>query len=613
MAIRYLLYLLVIVVCIVSSVGTMRSQVPLQITKPMSPPEWAFMERALLLESARLFEKYADKYINPNTGYMEIVENWGGIDGPDDVMENWYNCSLLYALGAPKSTLDLFNFIWNGHIDQFTELGMYYKEFVTSFDWEHTGEGIAPFLLLPISDPEDWRTQDRIVRFADFYTGRDTSAHNYDPEHKIIRSIHNGSKGVRLTATVEDWGGPRADREFWEEWTREMRGDVPINFLTTSLVLNAYILTGDEHYKNWIEEYMGAWAERTIANGGMIPTIVGLSGKVGEGWGGNWYGGMMGWDFSFGGWFILGRGMRVGFNNAYFASGSLDFLNVLRKQGELLLENRERQADGRMFFRNKFGGSGWYDLIRIPSHQSAFFEALFADIYLWSLEKEDLNRFYDACQLDDSRRRNERNWVYEYEGQFDGGNEVTWIDFLQGNYPDYPEKILDDSFERTRLSAERLRNDNSTEDERQSDSPHRKGIKVTSAALVNLTMGGAVPLWSGALLYCQLRYFDPDRRRPGLPDDVAALVTKITKEYVQVVLVNINQTESRDIIVQTGAYGENQITRVEYNGKTFPVNKRYFPARLAPGAGAEFTIYRNRFVNKPTFAFPWHGDRVPVQ
>ena len=114
--------------------GTVQAQTPIEITTPMSPPDWAFMERALLVENARFFEIYADKYINPNTGHMEIVEHWGGADGPDDVMENWYNCSLLYAMGAPKCTLDLFNFIWNGHIDQFTELGMYYNEFITSFE-----------------------------------------------------------------------------------------------------------------------------------------------------------------------------------------------------------------------------------------------------------------------------------------------------------------------------------------------------------------------------------------------------------------------------------------------------------------------------------------------
>ncbi len=355
----------------------------IEITTPMSPPSWAFMERALLVENTRFFKMYAEKYINPNTGHMEIVENWGGTDGPDDVMENWYNCSLLYALGAPKSSLELFNFIWNGHIDQFTELGMYYKEFITSFDWEHTGEGLAPFLLLPLSDPEDWRTQERIIRFADFYTGRDTSTHNYDPAHKIIRSILNGSKGPRLTATPEDWGDRENQHYFRDsgDWSR-VKGDVPMNFHATRLAVNAYILTGDEHYKDWVEEYMGAWLERTIANGGMVPSIVGLNGIVGQGWDGKWYGGLMGWDWAFGGWFILGRGVRIGFNNAYFLSGDKRYLEALRKQGDILLENRVRHTDGRLLFNNKYGDSGWYEPIKIPSHRSPLFEGLFADFYL---------------------------------------------------------------------------------------------------------------------------------------------------------------------------------------------------------------------------------------
>ncbi len=188
---------------------------------------------------------------------------------------------------------------------------------------------------------------------------------------------------------------------------------------------------------------------------------------------------------------------------------------------------------------------------------------------------------------------------------------MTWIDFLKGKNPDFPKKILDDSFERLRLSAERLQNDKTTADTRYADTPHRKKIKANTTALINLTMGGAEPMWSGALLYCQLRYFDPKLRRPGLPEDVAALVTKIDKEMVKVILINLNQLKIRDVIVQTGAYGEHLCEQVEIEGKSFPINNRYFHVRLAPGAGEEMTIYRRRFANKPTFAFPWHGDKVP--
>jgi len=81
---------------------------------------------------------------------------------------------------------------------------------------------------------------------------------------------------------------------------------------------------------------------------------------------------------------------------------------------------------------------------------------------------------------------------------------------------------------------------------------------------------------------------------------------------VKVILININQSTSQDVIVQTGAYGEHQCVRVESEGRSYPVNNRHFPVRLLPGAGAELVIYIDRYANSPTLAHPWHGALVPA-
>ena len=44
-------------------------------------------------------------------------------------------------------------------------------------------------------DPYDPIYQQRVRRFAGFYMNEDPGAPNYDPEHKIIRSTFNGSRG----------------------------------------------------------------------------------------------------------------------------------------------------------------------------------------------------------------------------------------------------------------------------------------------------------------------------------------------------------------------------------------------------------------------------------
>ncbi len=619
--IKHCIYILIILILTYSNISMSSAQAAtyIDIITPMVPPHWALLERQLLIENTRYIEAYAKKYINPITGHFECIERWGGTDGPDDVMENFYNWPLLYMLGAPKSTLELFKFIWNGHIEQYTNLGMFYREFITSFDWEHNGEGYAAFMLLPLSDPEDMKTQERIIRFANFYTGRDTTTNNYDPEHKIIRSILNGSKGPKIPATFEYWGlGPI----FEKHNLSNTAGDVPMNLPSTSLAVNAYILTGDDHYKNWVMDYVGAWRERTIANGGMIPSIIGLNGKAGEGWDGKWYGGLMGWNWIFGGWVILGTGARIGFNNAYFISGDSRYIEILRKQGEKLLENRVQTEKG-LVFLNYYGDNGWYGTKHhwgrdIPNTK---FEGLYSNIYFLTLEESDIEHLYDACQPDKSRRRNKRIWTYEYEsGRFEGGNEVLWYDFLNGDNPEYPQKALEESFERLRRNIVKIKNETSTADTRRSDVTHELKISggpggavgAATGALVNLTLGGCQPLWAGGLLNCELRYFDPIKRRPGLPDDIAALVTAIEKDRIKVILVNINQSKKREVIVQTGAYGEHQCKRVETCGTVIPVNHKFFTIRLAPGSGAELVIYRSRLVNDPTFAFPWHGNRVPA-
>ena len=599
----YLKKIAISIMVIVSATVTIAAGDVITIGSPMIPPQWALLERALLDENTRFVNVFADKYVNPVTGYLECLAHWGGADGPDDAMENFNNWPMLYALGAPKSTLDLVNFIWNGHIEQYTQTkhpvtgeSVYYREYITYFDYEHTGEGIAAFLLMPLSDPEDWRTQQRVVRFANFYTGRDTTTHNYDPKLKIIRSVCTGSKGPKFETTDQDWYGYnmewyRRRKDLIRNEYSKVKGDIPFNLCTTSLAVNAYLMTGDEHYKDWVLEYVGTWREKTIENKGIIPSNIGINGIIGEQWDGKWYGGVMGWNFGFkerapGGFSCVSRGSRIGFGNAYFLSGDRSFLEVLRKQGDILLENGKKTDNG-LLFPNKYGDDGWYDYSR---NLIGGGRDLFADLYIWTLEDQDLERLYNATQ----------------------GAGNPWLEFLKGKNPDYPVKALNGEFEGIRRRIAGIRNDTSTPDTRDSDDPQRYAGAATSV-LVNLTMGGLQPMTYGGLLYCQLRYFDKVQHRPGLPPDVAALVTEMSNEKVRVTLVNINQAEKREVIVQGGAYGAHQCTRIEVNGASYPVNNKLFEISLAPGAGAELVVYFNRFANKPTLALPWHGDKVPLQ
>src|SRR5438132_446804 len=80
--------------------------------------------------------------------------------------------------------------------------GMYYKEFIVQSDWMHHGEGLQLFNRMGLSIPTDAKYQARARRFAGFYLNEP----NYDPRHKIIRSMLNGSKGPILRKAKDiDW------------------------------------------------------------------------------------------------------------------------------------------------------------------------------------------------------------------------------------------------------------------------------------------------------------------------------------------------------------------------------------------------------------------------
>jgi len=139
-------------------------------------------------------------------------------------------------------------------------------------------------------------------------------------------------------------------------------------------------------------------------------------------------------------------------------------------------------------------------------------------------------------------------------------------------------------------------------------------------------LGAPQAVYNGGLLRATVRYYDADRRRPGLPQDVAALVDEIKADKVGVQLVNLSRTETRWLIVQAGAFGEHSFTDVKFQDETaegkrgsnvsssdrsVSVNGKYFTVELPPNASIRVEAGMKRFANQPSYAFPWHGGKVP--
>jgi hypothetical protein len=586
------------------------SEAPLAITTPMRAPEWALLQRELLGAQTEACEAFFNRYFD-DRGFLRAFERWGANDGPDDAIEHVNDWALLHALGGSDRILELYRAAWEGNLRQYSRArtkevplgrkGMYVREFPPQMDWQHISEGLTTFNLMGLSTPRDPKLIERTRRFAAFYTGEDPTTPNYDPQHRVIRSLFNGSAGPLMRpATPLDWAGDPFDvskfkmehgertyqetLDHYRDYT-DIIGDSPLNLHSTTLALNAFMLTGDAKYRAWLLSYLDAWVERAAANGGILPSMVGLDGRIG-GPSGKWYGGVYGWSFSP---IVPQTGVRedrnrvprsiVAFMNASLLTGDDRYMQVWRRQNEII-NQQARTIDGKLHTPRMFGDQGWYSFAPGPYRANAF--------EIWYV----------------SMRENDRELAGDH----------PWIAFLEGRNASYPVEALQAGLNRVREKIAAMRADKTTPETRLADN----AIEINPAsvtALIQLTQGGlhiARPPWSstspnqgGAPLHCRLRYFDPERRRAGLPENVAALVDELGPEHASVTLINLNPVTARTVSVQGGAYAEHRIESVSLNDRRVDVGGSAFNVQLQPGCGARLRLTMKRYANQPTLAFPW--------
>jgi len=600
-------------------IGRMLDAPTLEIDAPMAPPQWALLERELLDAHTSACEAFFARYFN-GRGYFTCIERWGGDDGPDDAIENVNDWPILYALGGSERIREMVHRAYEGHVRQYTAAhttevpfarnGMYFREFPVMMDWQHNGEGLSVFNLMGLGDPYDKTYRDRVRRFAGFYTGEDPTAPNYDPEHKIIRSMFNGSLGPLMRkATALDWTGdpvdisriPRSALVHGEDSYEQMlahfkdytdtTGDNPLNLEATTLALNAYMLSHEAKYRDWLLEYVDAWADRARRNNDILPSNIGYDGTIGGEAGGKWYGGVYGWNFSP---IVPQTGKRqdrnrvpfsvIAFMNAYLLTGDDKYLDVWRRQADRI-NAQGKTIGGKFSTPRMYGDDGW------RSYAPGKYDTGMLGIYFLSMNPADRAR----------------------------GESHPWLSFLDGNNPSYPVEALSASLARIKTAAAELRADQTTPDTRFADTVMNQN-PASVIALVELMQGGihigarrwapSAPTSGGAAQFARLRYFDPVAGRPGVPRDVAALVERMTDDRTTVTLVNVSPTAFRTVTVQGGAYGEHQILTVSDGQQRRAVGARAFTVRLAPGCGATLTLAMKRHVNQPTLDFPWMAPAV---
>ena len=650
------------------------SMTKIEATEVAAPPAWALMERnliALMEESGRLF---ARQYFERGGGTL-LAED------VDDLYEQMYNFGLFYAIGAADDLLDLHFRNWNAvtrisderfqHRTRYNDHKKVFRPSIhnefwnldQAMEWHHLSEGNMAFYDFGVADPTVSENMRRARSFAAMFIGEDPQAPNWDPEYRILRSPFHSSQGPKLHADAEyantmllagrglggqaNYYGVRAslypivknlETRWFENPARRkqivdlfdrlvLQCDTPNSLAATALVTNAYLYTGDNKYKQWVLDYTEAWMERTEKNGGICPDNVDAQGVIGGGREGVWWGGQYGWNH-YQGYNIMFHGINIAVECAQLLTGDSGYLDFLRSQIKLQVDNGRKREDGQFLVPVRYGPDGW-DWNPAPGlHVSDGIEMRGYWLEPTPLRGQDIMHLYHASMaredyemitlVRDGDVEHDWNDVGASLGEKNWGNtEFARFQYYDGKNPSWPEQILRAEYQQALETYENMRADERSPLEIIATN-RLPSQPVLTKGLTQVALGAPQSVYNGGLLRATVRYFDADRLRPGLPLDVAALVDELGPAVAGIQLVNTSRHETRRLIVQAGAFGEHRFTQLKYRaaGKdsevATTVEGKYFSVELPPSTAIRVGAGLDRFCNTPSYAFPWHGDGIPV-
>ncbi|MBM3211462.1 hypothetical protein FJZ33_04525 [Candidatus Poribacteria bacterium] len=618
----------------------------------LNPPKWAVLEQELFNAINATRERILGKYARPDgTLFWPTKPDFRSIDGLDDCYESFHNWPLFYILGGDDEFLTdskrEFDAITECMAKFDTGFGypMVVKEYQPGYDWFHQGEGNYLFYMLCMADPADSKNIQRAMKFSGFYMNEDPEVENYDAKYKIIRCARNGSKGPAFWTFAGSpyWPWPgynlpfydvpgctnhetvRSDRKLAERLgqamkNRQMQGDSVVNLAATTLATNAYLITGQEKYIDWVKEYVNAWISRTQDNHGIVPDNVGLSGKIGEHINGKWYGSNYGWTWPHG-WHSVGQAVGIASQNIALLTKDSSYMSFVRSQIDVLI-SRGIQYNHQLYVPYKYGDpgkvdyepggwlqyplknddgkalqiDGWFEFM--PMHPSDI-----AHLWTMTMDPKDMERFQQIRKNTGSKFQI-NTW---HHAKDQGGHDGAWLTYLLGEYPEYPEDILKHNLEQVKARINFMENDRD-DPEKYSDSYFQRRNPVTCEGLVQLTMGGPLPHYNGGLLVTPLRYFDMSHQRPGLPKDVSVLVSKIERDCTQLEILNLSQDETREVLMQAGSMGEHCFTEVFCDNEkqnAMTINHKYICVQLQPYTQIKLELKTKRFVYQPKYENPF--------
>ncbi len=443
--------------------------------------------------------------------------------------------------------------------------------------------------------------------------------------------------------------------------------DTVTNLMSTSLAAYAYALSGEERFKDFIVGYVGAWRRRGEGCE-FMPDNAGPAGKVGETLGGRFYGSHYGWTHPHGYYFIEDA-LIIGGENERLVTGRADALDWARALYDALIDRYgiPREGGGMLFPQKHADDGSFIEFIGAPGSPmtepgtAAPNHVRFRQVDGWyeygAGEAAHWGHICAASKDAKDVRRMEEILPPEkltvsmanVSKKYKGGQHAAFARYLNGEYPGYPEEILRHTLElynrqNTVLEGEKsgasmgfgYEPDGEGEWETlkkiTAELRERRGLRfdetvvhsyfqtfllyrtpLSMEGLLNLTMGAMSPIYNGGLLSAEARWFDMDRRRPGLCENVAALLSDIRADGFVVTLANAD-TVSHTLCMQGGAYGEHEIMSIAGEDGRLPVGGKWANLTLTPGTVVTLHVALRRWAYQPSFDEPFGAyDRLEVQ
>ncbi len=306
--------------------------------------------------------------------------------------------------------------------------------------------------------------------------------------------------------------------------------------------------------------------------------------------------------------------VTVGAECALLLSGDYGYLELPRSQLKLILDQATRREDGHLQVPNRYGPDGWAE------PRSMGLKEL-DHLYHASMSAKDRELI---CMLRDSDREIDWNEVVPHGDGKGGAADHSRFNYYDGRNDDWPAQMMRADLEWTLRTMDCVRLDTRDVTEKLEDN-YWPVNTVPVKGLVHLTTGAPMAQYNGGMQLGRVRFFDPQRTRPGLPLDVAALVDDLQGDRTGIQLVNLHATEPRAAIIQAGMHGEHAFAQASYNeetyqkhdnpsmwpraervqsAKTVTVDGRHLRVELPPSTMMRIDVGTRRFVNDPSYAFP---------